>query len=98
MFIAHALQLVEGQQYLAHLVCLGLAFVRLEIDPRISRPGRFEQHVAGAVLSRFAEVRLADLAEIREPDTAGFAAHLLEDLVGVLHSSMVSIVEPLFKG
>jgi hypothetical protein len=43
-------------------------------------------------------VRLADLAEIREPDTAGFAAHLLEDLVGVLHSSMVSIVEPLFKG
>jgi hypothetical protein len=70
---------------LAHLIGLGLALVRLDVDPRVVRPRRLEDGVAAPSLSWCAEVRLAEFEKVCEPDVGRFTPHLLKDLVGVPH-------------
>jgi hypothetical protein len=65
-----------------HLTGLGFAFVILDIDPRVSPPGCFENGVAGACLARLAKIDLAHFLEVSKPDIGWFASHLFEDFFG----------------
>jgi hypothetical protein len=71
--MAHALKLLDCEEHLFHLIRLGLAFVVLDAYPRIAGPRRLEDQVAGARLARLAEIFLADLSELGEPDICRLA-------------------------
>jgi hypothetical protein len=49
-------QLVYGRQNLSNLICLGLPFFVLDVDPRVSQPWGFENRMARAALARFTEI------------------------------------------
>ena len=74
-----------------------LALVVLDVDPWITGPRCLEEYVAGACLAGLPEILLANFLKVAEPHVGRFAPHLLEDLRGGHHPSMVSIVAPLFN-
>jgi hypothetical protein len=92
-----ALQFVDCQNNLPNLICLGFAFVVLDVDPGIADPGRFENRMAGSRLARLPEIFLTHFLEIAKADICRFALHLIENFSGIRHVRMVSIVEPLLK-
>jgi len=46
------LQLLNSQQYLLYLVCFGLSFMILYVDPRVSLPWRLVNMMTSGLLSR----------------------------------------------
>jgi hypothetical protein len=69
------LQAFDCCQNLSNLVWLGFAPARLDIDPRVSGPGRFVDPMACPVLARLAEEVIADFAQIGEVNALGFLPH-----------------------
>jgi hypothetical protein len=51
-------------QHLSHLICLCHSFIILEIDSRVSPPGRLVDSVTTAALPSLAEVEIAYLAKV----------------------------------
>jgi hypothetical protein len=85
----------DSLQYLAHLVCLGLSFVILNIDAGISGPRRLEHRVTGAGLTRLAEEFLATLNSSMNLMFAG-PLRICSRIFSFI-DSMVPLMAPLFK-
>jgi hypothetical protein len=88
-------ELVDGQQYLANLMRLGL--VVLNVDARIVWPGCFDNGVAGARLPWCPKERLTYFKKLGEPYIGRFPPHLVEDFRGRRLLSMASIMAPLYQ-
>lgn len=73
-------------QYLFDLVWLGFTFPILNIDARISRPGRLEDTMAALTGARFSKVMLTDSSQLSKANPGGVFAHLPENPYQVTHN------------
>jgi hypothetical protein len=79
--MAFIVQPLDRSQDLLDLIGFGFALGILNIDPRVSLPGRFVDPMARAALARFAEVVIADTAGFRKPDSFGITPHQSDKVV-----------------
>ncbi len=79
------LQFLDGCQYLAHLVRFGLAVIVLDIYSRIALPRQPIHAIGSSLLSRLAEVVIAESAQVSEANPNGAAPHPCKQLLSARH-------------
>ena len=70
---------------LPYLIRLRFAAIVLDIDARIAAPRRTVHAMRRPFLARLAEIRLANVREIRESDVAGILPHRPDDALQSTH-------------
>jgi len=91
------LESFDGLKNLTHLIRFSHTVVILDIDSRITWPGRFVDTMAAACLPWRAEIEVTYLAQITKTDALGVASHFCVKSFDPGHGAMIPLLIALSK-
>ena len=71
---------VNAAEQLFHLICLCHSVVILDIDPRVSDPGRLINPMTAPGLPGWTEISIADFPQISKTDMSLASPHSADDI------------------